>query len=71
MAIPMARGILYHLDTGKCDGCGKCVEACPAAVLEIQPNSAGKPKAVVKETLRKKIHLVCPGNKACSASHPV
>jgi ferredoxin len=26
------------LDTDKCDGCGKCVEICPASVLEVIPN---------------------------------
>ena len=57
-------------DTGKCDGCGKCVAACPTAVLEVGPNDQGQPKARVKEAIRKKIHLVCPGYKVCSSRHP-
>jgi predicted CoA-substrate-specific enzyme activase len=63
----------YYLtiDTGKCDGCGKCVEACPAAVLEVGRNDQGQPKARVKETVRKKLHLTCPGYKNCSLSHQV
>ena len=59
------------VDTGKCDGCGKCVEACPAGNLEVAPNDQGQPKARVKDSLRKKIHLTCPGYKACSASNQV
>ncbi len=57
------------VDTGKCDGCGKCVTACPAAVLEVGANDQGQPKARVKESLRKKLHLVCPGYKNCALSH--
>jgi len=29
---------LITVDTDKCDGCGKCADACPAGVLEIIPN---------------------------------
>jgi predicted CoA-substrate-specific enzyme activase len=57
------------LDSGKCDGCGKCVPACPAAVWEVFRNDHGQPKARVKEEVRKKLHLVCPGFKACSAAN--
>jgi predicted CoA-substrate-specific enzyme activase len=63
----------YYLtvDTGKCDGCGKCVTACPAAVLEVGRNDQGQTKAMVKESVRKKLHLVCPGYKNCALSHPL
>jgi predicted CoA-substrate-specific enzyme activase len=63
----------YYLtvDTGKCDGCGKCVPACPTAVLEVGTNDQGQPKARVKETVRKKLHLTCPGYKTCSAANQV
>jgi predicted CoA-substrate-specific enzyme activase len=57
------------VDTGKCDGCGKCVSACPASVWEVTGNDHGQPKAMVKEAVRKKLHLVCPGFKQCAESH--
>jgi NAD-dependent dihydropyrimidine dehydrogenase PreA subunit len=51
------------LDTDKCDGCGKCVEACPASVLEIVPNDfdpiEGGIIASVTEAQRKKIKYTC------------
>jgi predicted CoA-substrate-specific enzyme activase len=59
------------LDTSRCDGCGKCVGACPAGNIEAARNDQGQPKARVKDTVRKKIHITCPGYKACSASNPV
>jgi predicted CoA-substrate-specific enzyme activase len=58
-------------DTGKCDACAKCVEACPAGIIEVGKNDHGQPKARIKDELRKKIHLVCPGYKVCAAGHPV
>jgi ferredoxin len=62
----------YYLtiDTGKCDGCGKCIEPCQAAVLEVGRNDQGQPKTRVKEAVRKKLHLTCTGFNACSAAHP-
>ncbi len=61
----------YYLtvDTGKCDACGKCVPACPYGVLELGANDQGQLKARVKEAIRKKLHLTCPGYKICSASN--
>jgi predicted CoA-substrate-specific enzyme activase len=59
------------VDTGKCDGCGKCAQVCPASILEIKRDSQGQPLAMVKESVRKKIHLTCPGYKVCSADHSV
>jgi predicted CoA-substrate-specific enzyme activase len=63
----------YYLsiDTGKCDACGKCLPACPAQVLEIGRNDQGQPKARVKENIRKKLHLTCPGYKSCSEKNVV
>ena len=37
------------MDTGKCDGCGKCVAACPAGSFGVGPNDQGQPKARVKD----------------------
>jgi predicted CoA-substrate-specific enzyme activase len=54
------------IDTGQCDGCGRCVPVCPAAVLEVAAGGDGQPKARVKEEARKKLALLCPGFYACS-----
>ena len=53
------------IDTGKCNGCGKCVSACPSGILEMAPDENGQLKAIVKEEARKKLALLCPGNEAC------
>ena len=54
------------IDNERCDGCGECVTACPAQVFAVVPDDNGKPKAAVKEEVRKKISLLCPGFPACS-----
>jgi len=57
------------VDTGKCDGCGKCISVCPAENLEVRPDDHGQLKAGIKDAVRKKIHLTCPGYKSCSTTH--
>jgi ferredoxin len=51
------------VDTEKCDGCGKCVEACPAHILEVVNDEYDpfreKPVARVKEAERNKIRYSC------------
>lgn len=51
------------LDTDKCDGCGKCVEACPYNVLEVADNPfdpvEGGQIVIVTEAERKKIKYAC------------
>ncbi len=54
------------IDTGRCDGCGECVTACPAQLFAVMPDDSGQGKAVVKEEARKKISLLCPGFSVCS-----
>jgi len=57
------------VDEAKCDGCGKCVNACPAAVFELTHENGRKPVTRVKETARKRLSIVCPGYDACLNEH--
>jgi len=57
------------IDTLRCDGCGKCVEACPDHLLEIAVDDGGQPKAAVKEEVRRNLALLCPGFHDCSRKH--
>jgi ferredoxin len=58
------------LDTDKCDGCGKCVEACPYSVLEVVENPfdpmEGGDIVVVTDQQRKKIKYTCMPCKPAS-----
>jgi len=57
------------IDTDKCDGCGKCVEACPYCVLQLIPNEydvEGGIMAAVVDEQRKKIKYTCAPCKPVS-----
>ncbi|HEY50837.1 MAG TPA: 4Fe-4S binding protein [Dehalococcoidia bacterium] len=53
------------IDTGRCDGCGECVPACPSGIFEVAADDNGQLKARVKEDARKKLALLCPGYEVC------
>jgi len=55
------------IDTGRCDGCGECVPACPSGIFEVTTEDGGQLKARVKEEARKKLAMLCPGYEACSS----
>jgi predicted CoA-substrate-specific enzyme activase len=57
------------IDLGNCDGCGKCVSACPAAVFEVVYEDGRQPKARVTEAVRKRLSILCPGYRSCSSNH--
>jgi len=57
------------IDKGLCDGCGKCVTACPENVFVLAQDGSEDMKAVVKEAVRQKLAFTCPGFRACSQSH--
>jgi Fe-S-cluster-containing hydrogenase component 2 len=60
------------IDTDKCNGCNKCVEACPYGVMAVGEDEndplSDKEVAYVTETERKKIKYTCapckPSNNA-------
>jgi len=51
------------IDTDKCDGCGKCVDACPAKVLEVGEDEYDpfreEPVAKVGQEEHKRIRYSC------------
>jgi len=57
------------IDTTKCDGCGECVKVCPEGLFVLANDEEGNSKAVVKDELRKKVAIACPG--FCSCGHQV
>ena len=62
------------IDTDKCNGCGECVPAWPAKVLEIRDNEydplADDQMVVVVEEHRKKIKYSCAPCKTGSGVLP-
>ncbi len=51
------------IDTDKCNGCGKCVDACPGTALELAPEDddpfSDEQVVRVKEEERKKLRYTC------------
>lgn len=51
------------IDTDKCDGCGRCAEACPHGVMDAGPDEndpfRDEPVARVRDDHRKKIKYSC------------
>ena len=59
------------IDSERCDSCGECVSACPEAIFEIVTEDGHRPKAVVAESARKRLSILCPGYDSCSSSFKV
>lgn len=59
------------VDSGLCNGCGDCVEACPAGILILGREDGNQPKAELKEEARKKLALLCPGFRSCSHAREI
>ena len=55
------------IDTDRCDGCGKCVAACPEGIFEVAPDDYDEEVARVKDELVKKLGYLCPGLSRCAA----
>lgn len=59
------------VDSNRCDGCGDCVEACPAGIFILGREDGKQPRAEINEDARKRIALLCPGFHSCSSKHEV
>lgn len=57
------------IDMQKCDGCGKCVDVCPAQLFTM--SGGDRSKAMVKEEVRKKLALLCPGFGICGKANVI
>ena len=54
------------VDGPLCDGCGKCVDACPAGLLAMEKMD-GAARPVVKREMSKRLGFLCPGYDVCRA----
>jgi NAD-dependent dihydropyrimidine dehydrogenase PreA subunit len=64
------------IDTDKCDGCGDCVNACPAdvfAVVDEDPNDPlrEEPVALVNDDKRRKLKYECNVCKPAGETKPL
>ncbi|MBE0481139.1 MAG: 4Fe-4S binding protein [Dehalococcoidia bacterium] len=57
------------VDTDKCDGCGKCVEACPQGVLEVFTDDYDDLVVQVKKEHSKNLKYACAVCKPVSGAH--
>lgn len=66
------RGEFYiTIDTDKCNGCGKCVDACPQDVFEMVADDYGRVVVKVKDDVARSIGYVCPGYNYCIICHQI
>ncbi len=54
------------VDTNKCNGCGRCIDACPASLFRVTTDDYEKEVAEVKPELVTKVSHLCPGHSACA-----
>ena len=54
------------IDTGKCDGCGKCVAECPQNVFEVIHDDYDDLVAKVRDEVVKDLKYVCAACKPTS-----
>jgi NAD-dependent dihydropyrimidine dehydrogenase PreA subunit len=47
------------IDSDKCDGCKKCVEACPTKIFEVELDDYDDPVAFVKHKMTKDLKYIC------------
>ncbi len=59
------------VDSDKCDGCGKCVEACPKNVLEIIVDDYDDKVVAIRKEHQKNIKYVCAQCKPVSGPRDV
>jgi predicted CoA-substrate-specific enzyme activase len=59
------------IDTGKCNGCKECLSACPAGIFDVVSENGRQPRAIVKELVRKRLSILCPGYISCSSNNKI
>ena len=47
------------VDSEGCDGCGKCVEACPSGVFEVAVDDYDQPVARVRDGVSRELKYIC------------
>ena len=50
---------LIAIDSGKCNGCGSCVTACPQSVYEVAEDDYEDMVALVKDKFRNELKYLC------------
>lgn len=59
------------VDTGRCDGCGDCVTACPVGVLETVLDDYDDTVVAVREEHRKNLKFACAPCKPVEERPPL